>query len=155
MPVDDEARSIIPDLAAAGPVLEVTETQVSLRFGALLQFEVPRGLVRGASLLPDPRPAVFLPPGVSAAVELLGRDTVAAVASHEGLVRLDFSQPIEARTRPIGDTPGTDEYAEEDAPESQPSGESTLRLQHLIIAVDEPEALVREIGATQAVETPS
>lgn len=131
IPIDDEARSVAPGIRVGDAVVELNEGMLVVRLGALLTLRVELGAVSGAALVPDPRPVIFLPPGVSSAVERFGSDVVCAIGSYDGLVRIDFTDMVEAETRPSSGVP------------DESSGTSTtVSLLHLIVNLEDPEGFV-------------
>ncbi|MGI8967683.1 MAG: hypothetical protein ACR2GA_01080 [Chloroflexota bacterium] len=141
--IDSEAKSLAPGLTKGQAGADLTDSALRVDGGSLFHLEVDRGMVGGAALLPDPQPLVFLPPGVSMAPEQLGRDVICLVGARDGLVRIDFTESVEATTRP-GDL-----SASENGTVS-----STVSLQHLIISLDKAGDFVAALGGEGADQKP-
>ena len=145
---EDDARSLAPDLTAASSYVEITDSELEIHVGQELETSTPLSLVTSAEQLDDPRPEVFLPLGVSAAVEQLGRDTVSAVGAYDGLVAVRFREPIEADVRPIDYSPGDDVVPDA----------SKVTFQRLVLSVENPAEFVQAInqhGKGERQEDPS
>jgi hypothetical protein len=85
--------------AAAG--VQVTDSDLVVNFGTEFSAHVSRSAIAGVQPVADPRPGVYFPMGLSAAVDKLGRDTVCIVTSYTGLVQVDFRQEVQGEGRPV------------------------------------------------------
>jgi len=136
--VDTEARTSLPDSNLNNSCVRITGSHLYVHLGEKFEARVDLAHVGKAQPVPDPQPQVYLPFGVSAAVETLGSDTLCVIGSREGLVALDFDQPVDTRTRPL-DHPAADQSNLED---------QTVRVQHLILSLEDPEGFVRALNET-------
>src|SRR5437879_4263090 len=98
--MDPGALVNLPDVRPNATGIQVSDTELSVQFGPEFNATVERGTIAEVKLMDDPRPDVYFPMGVSAAVDRLGRDTLCIVTSHMGLVRIDFNREIAGRTCP-------------------------------------------------------
>lgn len=80
---------------------QVTDGELIVEFGPEFSARVNRSAISGAEEIADPRPEVYFPMGVSAAVDRLGRETLCVVTSHRGLVRVDFDHEVEGSGLPV------------------------------------------------------
>lgn len=135
--IDDEAKSVAPGTTDGRSKVELTDALFCLQFGRLLRVRVDRQAISGASMLPDPRPTVYLPPGVSSAVEQFGAEVLCAVGSHDGLVRIDFNRSVQGETRPANVT----------LTERPEAPESSVEFQHLIVSLEDPDGFITAVGA--------
>ena len=134
--MDDAARANLADLKLDQSTLQLTDSDLLFKFGTDFEVSVPLTSVAGAEVIPNPEPEVFLPHGVSEAVDKLGRETIAAIGAQDGLVAIDFKEPVEARTRP------PDTHADEGSAES---GSQSVTLRRLIVSPADPEAFAQAV----------
>lgn len=130
--IDDEARAFLPGVSSRNSKVELSDSELRISVGKELETRVDLTSVAQVRSIPNPEPEVFLPLGISAAVEQFGRDTVAAIGSHEGFVLLDFHRTIEARTLTAAAAAG----------EAKTSEQATIPVRHLILSLEEPATFV-------------
>jgi hypothetical protein len=152
--IDDEAEAYIPSVKQGKVAVTLGESHLAVHLGALFDLSVDVAAIAGACEMENPEPQVYLPLGISMAAEQLGRDTIAAVTSQDGLVMIDFAQPVEARKGPPAQDSDSDDS---DTDESDAGSTGTmLTLQHLILSLQEPaefvNALQHRIGGAAAVD---
>ncbi|MBV9281143.1 MAG: hypothetical protein JOZ41_13760, partial [Chloroflexi bacterium] len=88
----------------------------------------------------DPRPEVYLPLGISVAVEQLGRDTLVAIGSYANLVRLDLNRQVEVHSTAAGLVQAM-----------QPEGPmAALHPRHLILSLTDRDGFTRAVGERAA-----
>jgi hypothetical protein len=125
------------------------DADLAVHLGALFDLSVDLSAVAGCRQMENPQPEVYLPLGISMAAEQLGRDTIAAITSQDGLVMIDFARAVEARKGPPAQEISTGD------PDTAYT-ETTLTLQHLILSLEEPAALVaaltQQIGGPTAAD---
>lgn len=97
---DEGALVNLPDVTARNIDVDVTAGQLVVHFGPEFNASIDRSRVASAEEMADPRPRVFFPMGVSAAVEQLGRDTLCVVTSYHGLVQVRFDRQVDGTTVP-------------------------------------------------------
>jgi hypothetical protein len=134
--IDKNAQAMVPDVKGGKARVALDGSEICVTLGKELLFKTDVGLVSSAEQIADPRPTVYFTMGVSAAFDQMGRDTVAALGSHDGLVRLDFSRPVEGTVRPA-----------DLSPKGQPGPEpATIRFQHLILSMSDPAGFVQAVN---------
>lgn len=138
---DDEAAVKAPNLRRGSSVLSIERDAITVRLGEELAFSTPLRSVQRAQLLPDPRPHIFLPLGVSAAAQQYGAETLCAIGSYEGLVRIDFTRTVEAEVRPPDLS-----MRQTEAPSS-----ATVGFSHLILSLEDPEACVAVLNGSNGI----
>jgi len=99
--VDPGALVNLSNVKQATTGVHVTDSELAVDFGMDFTARINRSAIAGVEEVPDPRPAVFFPMGVTSAVDRLGRDTVCVITSYDGLVKVDFNREVEAEGRPI------------------------------------------------------
>jgi hypothetical protein len=134
--IDDQAGSYLPGVTSGNSGVELTASELSVRLGRELELEVDLPSVARATPVSNLEPEVFLPLGVSAAVERFGRDAVAAIGSHEGLVLLDFHRDVDARTLTADAAAGDPKSGEQ----------ATIQIRHLILSLEDPEGFVQAVN---------
>jgi hypothetical protein len=137
--LDDTAQENLPGVSKRKSGVTVGDSDLSVQLGNDFEATIPLNRVEGAELLADPRPGVYLTMGISAAVENLGRDTVAVVGSYDGLVTVNFKEMVGSHVRPTGPTSNTSEKDE---------GAGTIRFQHLILSLEQPEEFVNALNGS-------
>lgn len=147
--VDPGALVNVPDVKASDITVRVTDGELAVHFGPEFDTQIDRQSIKGAATMEDPRPGVHLPMGISAAVERLGRGTVAIVTSLSGLVHIELNRQVEGMVRPPDYTRG-----------KAPRDPAPVQFDGLILSVQDPQGLVNalsgRVGATGArsVENP-
>ncbi|HZU11428.1 MAG TPA: hypothetical protein VFB58_01195 [Chloroflexota bacterium] len=96
--VDEGALVNLPDVTSRNIDVDVTSDQLVVHFGPEFNASIDRTRVASAEDMADPRPRVYFPMGISAAVEQLGRDTICVVTSYQGLVRINFDRAVNGTT---------------------------------------------------------
>lgn len=143
MKIDPGALVNLPDVKANDMSIQVTDSGLSVHFGPEFDAQIDRQSIKSAAIMEDPRPAVHLPIGISAAVERLGRGTVAIVTSLTGLVRIEFDRQVEGMVRPPDYTRG-----------KAPRDAAPVQFDGMILSVQDPQGLVNalsgRVGATGA-----
>lgn len=143
MKVDPGALVNLPDVKASDMVVRVTDSQLTVHFGPEFDTQIDRQSIKSAATMEDPRPAVHLPMGISAAVERLGRSTIAIVTSLSGLVHIELNRQVEGMVRPP-------DYSRGKAPRDA----APVQFEGLIVSVQDPQGLVNalsgRVGATGA-----
>jgi hypothetical protein len=134
MKVDPGALVNLPDVKANDMMVRVTDNQLSVHFGPEFDAQIDRQSVKSASVIEDPRPAVHLPMGISAAVQRLGRETVAVITSLSGLVRIELHQQVQGMVRPP-------DYSRGKAPKDA----APVQFDGLILSVQDPQGLVNAL----------
>lgn len=108
--------------------------------GSLLHLKVGVGTIMGAIPVPDPRPTIVLPAGLSVMNQQWGRDMLCVITSYDDLVRIDFREEVKAAIR----LPNSDAVIELDSPASQ-----TIKVKHLLLSLeklDEFLAALHSVG---------
>jgi hypothetical protein len=136
MKIDQGALVNVPDVKQNDMWVRVNDGELSVHFGPEFDARVDSGSVKSAALMDDPAPAVHLPMGISAAVEKLGRETVAIITSHSGLVRIEFTRQVEGMVRPPDYTNGK---AVRDA--------APVQFNSVILSVQDPQGLVNALSS--------
>ena len=104
--------------------------------------------IREAQAMADPRPHIYFPLGASAAVDQLGRNTLVAIGSYDGLVMINFNRMVDGKVAPTGGS-ASQRTALEQAP---------VRFEHLVIALEDREGFLQAVkeacaGASQSSST--
>lgn len=135
MKIDQGALVNLPDVKQNDLTLSVTDSELYVHFGPEFDAHIDRGSIKSAALMEDPRPAVNLPMGISAAVEQLGRETVAIATSLSGLVRVEFIRQVEGMVRPPDYTRG-----------KAPKDAAPVQFSAMILSVEDPQGLVNALS---------
>lgn len=134
--IDDAARVNLSELNLERSILELTDSELHFQFGVDFEVRAPLSAVSGADVIPGPQPEAYLPHGISEAVDTLGRETIAAIGALDGLVAVNFAQPIDARTRPPEVGGGEDVAGDQGPP---------VKLRRLIVSPADPDAFARAV----------
>lgn len=135
MKIDPGALVNVPDVKQSDMWVRVNDGELSVHFGPEFDTRVDRGSIKTAALMEDPAPAVHLPMGISAAVEKLGRETVAIITSHSGLVRIEFTRQVEGMVRPPDYSRG-----------KAPAEAAPVQFDSVILSVQDPQGLVNALS---------
>ena len=135
MKIDPGALVNLPDVKSSDMAVHVTDSELAVHFGPEFDARIDRQSIRSAMLMADPRPAVHLPMGISAAVERLGRGTVAIITSQTGLVRVEFDRQVEGMVRPP-------DYSRGKAPRDA----APVQFDGMILSVQDPQGLVNALS---------
>jgi hypothetical protein len=135
MKIDPGALVNLPDVKASDMGVHVTDSELAVHFGPEFDTRIDRQSIKGAATMEDPRPAVHLPMGISAAVECLGRGTVAIITSLSGLVRIELDRQVEGMVRPP-------DYSRGKAPRDA----APVQFDGLILSVQDPQGLVNALS---------
>ena len=146
--LDDDANLYLSNVSSRNSGAELTDTDLCVQLGKEFEIRIALDMVAGAEPMADPRPEVYLPLGVSAAVDRLGRDTLAAIGSYDGLVIIHFKEMVDARVAPTGGS----------AAERTAADQAPVKLQNLIVSLEDPEGFVSRVrervgGAARTAET--
>jgi hypothetical protein len=136
MKVDPGALVNLPDVNGNDMAVTVTDSELTVHFGPEFDARIDRGSIKGATLMEDPRPAVHLPMGISAAVQTLGRETIAIITSLSGLVRIELTRQVEGMVRPP-------DYSRGKAPDEA----MAVQFDGLILSVEDPQGLVNALSS--------
>jgi hypothetical protein len=134
MKLDPGALVNLPDVKQSDIMVRVTDSELAVRFGPEFDAHIDRGSIKSAVLMEDPRPAVNLPMGISAAVQRLGRETIAVVTGQTELVRIEFTRLVEGMVRPPDYSRG-----------KAPSEAAPVQFNGLILSVQDPRGLVNAL----------
>jgi hypothetical protein len=133
--IDPGALVNLPDVKERAISISVDPTNLVVKFGAEFNTTIDRSAVEKAEEMGDPRPAVYFPMGLSAAVQQLGRDTVCMVTSYQGLVKIDFNRDVEATVHP------TDYTGKGGQTEGQ-----QVQFRHLVLSMQNPSGLIAALN---------
>jgi hypothetical protein len=136
MKVDPGALVNLPDVNGNDMAVTVTDSELTVHFGPEFDARIDRGSIKGATLMEDPRPAVHLPMGISAAVQTLGRETIAIITSLSGLVRIELTRQVEGMVRPPDYSRG-----------KAPAEAMAVQFDGLILSVEDPQGLVNALSS--------
>lgn len=140
MKVDPGALVNLPDVKSSDISVQVTDGELAVHFGPEFDARIPRQSIKNASSLENPAPAVHLPMGISAAVEQLGRETIAIVTAQSGMVRVEFDRQVEGMVRPPDYTRG-----------KAPRDAAPVQFDGLILSLQDPQGFVNSLtGRTGA-----
>ena len=138
MLIEDAARENLPNVSARNSAATISDTELYIHLGELFELRVDLAQVAGAREIEDPRPTVYLPVGVSAAVERFDEQTLSVIGSLDGLVMVDFTEAVDAQ-KIVPDHPDT----------AGDSGPRQIEVRHLILSMKDPqgfiEALIQKI----------
>lgn len=135
MKIDPGALVNLPDVKASDTAVRVSDGELAVHFGPEFDAQIARQSIKTAATMDDPRPAVHLPMGISAAVECLGRGTVAIITSRSGLVRIEFDRQVEGMVRPPDYTRG-----------KAPRDSAPVQFDELILSVQDPQGFVNALS---------
>lgn len=138
---DDNAQDYLPGMDLGDSSVELDDSVLAVRLGDEFEARLPVTSVSAVRSMPDPRPEVFLPPGLSAAMEQLGRDTVAVIGSYDGLIAIDFEEPVEARLNPT-----------DSSSQGEPANAATVQFRHLILSLEDPQSFTTDL--TKRIDAP-
>lgn len=146
--LDDDANLYLSGANSRNSGAELTGSDLCVQLGKEFEIRVGLDTVAGVEQMADPRPEVYLPLGVSAAVDRLGRDTLAAIGSYDGLVIIHFKEMVDARVAPTGGS----------AAERTAADQAPVKLQNLIVSLEDPEGFVSRLkeqvgSAARTIET--
>lgn len=136
MRMDPGALVNLPDVKGRTITLRADDAELYLQFGEEFEAHIPRSSIAGTEQLADPRPTVFFPMGISAAVERFGRDTLCIVASHDGLVQVNFNGPVQGTTSPPNYMGKTRTIAEG----------SPIEFRSLILSLEDPQGFTQALA---------
>jgi hypothetical protein len=134
--LDKDTKYVLPDLRQRDARVEVGQSELHVQLGYQFDLRTPIRDVTKVEPMADPEPSVFLPIGVSQAVEQLGRDTICVVGSQEGLVAVEFRDQVEAQVQP-----------------SRDAGPATIQMKRLILSLQDPDGFLKALQ--QPATTPS
>lgn len=115
--------------------ISVDSSGLIVSAGTLFSAYIPIGDVTGGVHMPDPRPTIQLPLGLSATPSQWGRHMLCLLSAYDGLVRLDFRRTISTGT------PGTS---------TKTTGDSeTIEFDHLLLSLADPDRFLDALNAAK------